>query len=111
MSVEKRVENRVKCLGRGAPVPIERFHDLGPPGAVGTALSHLVKKGGLVNVARGLCARPRPDQFFGTVLPSDVEVARAILRAKGERLATHGAEAARRLGLTTQMPVWYIYET
>lgn len=111
MSVSRRVKDKVKRLRRGQPVPIERFHGLGPAGAVRKALSRLVKSGELVNVARGLYARPEPNEFFGTQLPAEDEVARAIARARGERIATHGAWAANWLGLSSQIPVAPVFYT
>lgn len=105
MSVASRVEARLKRLPKGKPLPLQLFSDCGPKGAVRTALSRLVKRGDLANVARGIYARPKPNEFFGTSLPASEEVAVAIASVTGERLAPHGAEMARRLGLSTQMPV------
>lgn len=105
MSVAMKVEAKVKRLPRGKPLALQMFHDCGPEGAVRTALSRLVKRGELVNMARGIYARPKPNEYFGTSLPAAEEVARTIAMTTGERLAPHGAEVARRLGLSTQMPV------
>ncbi len=105
MSVASKVETKLKRLPKGKPLPLQLFSDCGPEGAVRTALSRLVKRGELANVARGIYARPKPNEFFGTSLPAPEEVAEAIASVTGERLAPHGAEMARRLGLSTQMPV------
>lgn len=105
MSVASKVETKLKRLPKGKPLPLQLFSDCGPEGAVRTALSRLVKRGELANVARGIYARPKPNEFFGTSLPAPEEIAEAIASVTGERLAPHGAEMARRLGLSTQMPV------
>lgn len=105
MSVANRVEAKIKRLPKGKPLPLHLFSDCGPEGAVRTALSRLVKRGELANVARRIYARPKPNEFFGTSLPAPKEVAEAIASVTGERLAPHGAEIARRLGLSTQMQV------
>ena len=105
MSVASKVETKLKRLPKGKPLPLQLFSDCGPEGAVRPALSRLVKRGELANVARGIYARPKPNEFFGTSLPAPEEIAEAIASVTGERLAPHGAEMARRLGLSTQMPV------
>lgn len=105
MSVAMQVEAKIKRLPKGKPLPLRMFLGLGPEGAVRAALSRLVKSGELVNMARGVYVRPKPNEFFGSGLPGQEEVAEVIARTTGERLAPHGAEVARRLGLSTQMPV------
>jgi hypothetical protein len=45
------------------------------------------------------------------VLPEPAKVAQAIANAHGETIQVHGAEAARLLGLTTQMPLRSVFYT
>jgi len=47
----------------------------------------------------------------GKVPPNPAAVVKAIAEATGETVAPHGAEAARLLGLTTQVPLTAIYST
>jgi hypothetical protein len=58
-----------------------------------------------VRIAQGVYARPKPNRYSGTSLPATEEVAYAIAKRTGEQLAPHGAELARRFGMSTQMPV------
>lgn len=44
-------------------------------------------------------------------MPEPSKVAQAIANAHGETIQVHGAEAARLLGLTTQMPLQAVYYT
>jgi len=111
MSVAANVARKVKRLPKGRAFSIAIFLDCGSENAVRTALSRQVKSGHLVNLARGIYARPKPNRFFGSSLPGPEEVARAIARASGERLAPHGAEVARRLGLSTQVPMKAVFYT
>jgi len=94
MSVAANVARKVKRLPKGRSFPLASFLDCGSESAVRTALSRLVKKGNLANLARGVYARPKPNRFFGTSLPGPEEAALTIARATGEHLAPHGAEIA-----------------
>ena len=56
--------------------------------------------------------RPKPTKVPGLFAePSAEAVARKIVEEEGAVLAVHGAEAARRLGLTTQMQTRHIFLT
>ncbi|MYA88891.1 MAG: hypothetical protein F4X97_10650 [Boseongicola sp. SB0662_bin_57] len=48
---------------------------------------------------------------MGSVVPGVAEVVRVIARDNGETVQVHGAEAARRLGLSTQAPTTPVYHT
>ena len=111
MSAAANVARKVKRLPKGQALSLASFLDCGSESAVRTALSRLVKEGDLVNLARGVYARPKPNRFFGTSLPGPEEVAKAIARSSGEHLAPHGAEIARRLGLSTQAPTQAVFYT
>jgi hypothetical protein len=111
MSAATNVAQKVKRLPKGRAFPLATFLDSGSENAVRTALSRLVKEGDLVNLARGVYARPKPNRFFGTSLPGPEDVAKAIARSTGEHLAPHGAEIARRLGISTQAPTQAAFYT
>ena len=55
--------------------------------------------------------RPRTSRFVGTVLPDILEVVEAIARNNGETVQVHGAEAARRFKLSSQMPTAPVFHT
>lgn len=73
--------------------------------AVRQALSRLTREGELVRPAQGVYARPKPNRWFGTAEPNPADVARVIASRNAERIEVHGAKAARRFGLSTQVPV------
>lgn len=80
--------------------------------AVQRELSRLAKAGKIQRVAHGIFVRPeRSPHVHGEVPPEPLEVAKAIARRTGAVVEISGAEAARRLGLSTQVPMQYIFQT
>jgi Family of unknown function (DUF6088) len=82
-----------------------------PRSSVDQALSRLVKRGEIARVSRGVFVRPKNSRYVGQVMPELSKVAQAIATAHGETIQVHGAEAARLLGLTTQMPLQSLFYT
>lgn len=111
MSVAEAIRTDLRNLPRGQPFTTSRFAGHGPRGAVDRALSRIVKEGGIERLSRGVFVRPKNSRFVGSVLPGIAEVVRAIARDNGETVQVHGAEAARRLGLSTQAPTAPVFHT
>ncbi|MDE0047832.1 MAG: DUF6088 family protein [bacterium] len=111
MSVAQTIRTELRKLPRGRPFATSRFARHGPRGAVDRALSRIVEEGGIERLARGVFVRPRKSRFVGSVVPGVTEVVRVIARDNGETVQVHGAEAARRLGLSTQAPTTPVYHT
>ena len=89
----------------------EGFLKHGSRSAVDRTLSRLVGRGEIQRVARGVFVRPRTSRFVGTVLPDILEVVEAIARNNGETVQVHGAEAARRFKLSSQVPTAPVFHT
>ena len=111
MSVAKVIRNRVLRFRRGEPFTNTRFFKLGSRAAVDKALSRLVQESVIQRLARGVFVRPRQSRFVGSVMPDVVEVVNVIARDHGETIQVHGAEAARRFKLSTQVPVVPVFHT
>lgn len=111
MSVAEAISNRIKHMQKGRPFASAMFAEAGPRAAVDKTFSRLVKHGYLERVARGVYMRPKVVEYIGRITPSPVEVMRVITKANGETIQLHGAEAVRRLGLSTQMQVLPTYYT
>ena len=111
MSVAEAIRSDLCNLPRGQPFTTSRFAGHGPRGAVDRALSRIVKAGEIERLSRGVFVRPKQSRFVGSVLPGVAEVVRAIARDNGETVQVHGAEAARRLGLSTQAPTAPVFHT
>lgn len=111
MSVAKAIANRIKHMQKGKPFVGTVFAQLGSRASVDKALSRLVHAGSLERVTRGVYMRPKLSQYTGKVRPSPLTVMEVITKASGETIQMHGAEAVRRLGLSTQMQVLPTYYT
>jgi len=55
--------------------------------------------------------RPRQSRFVKNPMPEVGKVVEALARTRGETIQVHGAEAAHRFGLTTQVPTLPVYLT
>ena len=111
MAIAQAVRAGVHKLPRGKPFTHERFLKHGSRGAVDRTLSRLVGRGEILRLARGVFIRPKTSRFVGTVLPDVLDVVETIARSKGETIQVHGAEAARRFGLSTQVPTAPVFHT
>ncbi|EML8047410.1 hypothetical protein WAA37_006302 [Pseudomonas aeruginosa] len=111
-SVSHLVTQRVKRLRRGRPFSIRCLAELGSSSAISKAVAQLVRGGELVRVCRGIYMRPKTSQYTGRVRrPGLWDLLSLIARQRRWRLQIHGADAVRRFGLSTQMPVMPIYYT
>ena len=111
MSTAKAVQSAIRKLPRGKPFTSARFLEHGTRGAVDRTLSRLVGAGEIQRLAHGVFVCPRARRFVGTVLPDIHEVVEAIARSNGETIQIHGAEAARRFRLSTQVPIAPVFHT
>src|SRR6266852_1797662 len=111
MTTAGTIRNHIKEIAIGEPFTSIQFNGLGTRASVDQALSRLVKGGEIVRVSRGVFVRPKNSRYVGQVLPEPSKVAQAIANAHGETIQVHGAEAARLLGLTTQMPLQSVFYT
>lgn len=112
LSTPERIRKFAQAKPEGEPFTVRELAGVGQRAAVDQALSRMVKAGELERPARGVYARPKVNRTLGRRVPTSPEkVVTAIAAADGEQLAPHGAEAARRLGLTTQTPLNTVYVT
>ena len=111
MSTAGAIRAGIRELPKGKPFTSERFLKHGSRGTVDRTLSRLAGQGEIQRVARGVFVRPRASRFVGNVVPDVVEVVEAIARHTGETVQVHGAEAARRFKLSTQVPAAPVFHT
>lgn len=112
MSIAVTISNRIKHMPKGKPFSRAMFAQAGSRESVNKALSQMVLSGFLERVARGVYMRPKVSEYTGKkVRANPIAVMDAVIRARGETIQIHGAEAVRRLGLSTQMQILPTYYT
>jgi hypothetical protein len=109
-TLSKQILRQASGLPEGAPLSAKDLLHLGNRAAVDQALSRLVRRQLLLRVSRGIYALPIHTRF-GTHAPSPEKITERLSMKCGETFASHGAIAANRLGLTTQVPTRSIYYT
>jgi hypothetical protein len=55
--------------------------------------------------------RPKENRFIGNIMPDAAKIVEALARDHGETIQVHGAEAARRFKLSTQVPTMPVFLT
>ena len=98
--------------GRGKVFTPKDFLSVGSREAVDQALSRLARAGTVHRLGRGLYGYPKMNERLGIAIQPDVdEIADALARQTGSRVAPSGAVAANLLGLSTQVPARPLYLT
>ena len=107
----RQIRQRIEGMPVGEPFTPTAFLECGTRASVDQTLSRLIKAGAIERVTRGVFVRPEVSRFVGNVMPEPIKVAETIARTTGSIVQIHGAEAARRLELTTQVPTQSVFST
>ena len=108
MKAIDRVRENIK---EGVPFRAGSLRHLASADNVRQILNRLVRSGEIKRVSRGVYVKPKHIERVGNVFPPVREVAEMIAGSTGESIGVHGAEAARQLQLTTQVPMRLIFYT
>lgn len=114
MSTKPRsaIERKIARIPKAEPFSRAKLKGSWSSRSIDRTLAALVATGKLVRLWRGTYTRPKTSEFTGrTVLPGLPEILHFIAGTTGETIQIHGAEAIRRLGLSTQMQVIPTYYT
>jgi hypothetical protein len=111
MTAIARIKEYLSHTPTGKPFPASALRQFGTTENIRQILSRLIKAGVLKRVARGVFVKPEHINKVGEVLPSASQIAQALAQSTGEIIAIHGAEAARQLQLTTQVPMQLVFYT
>lgn len=111
VTVTESIQHLIANVPKGDPFTNSSFLRLGSRAAVDKALSRLVEQDVIQRIARGVFVRPKQSRFVGSVMPDVSRVVQVIAKDHGETIQVHGAEAARRFKLSTQMPTTPVYYT
>lgn len=108
-TVAEKVRASVMRRKRGIPFSASSLYEFGARSAVRQALARLAEEGILERVARGIYVRPTVNEYVGKVPPEPLLIAEAKTKVRREPVMISGLEAARRLGLSTQMQVREVF--
>jgi hypothetical protein len=110
MKLAQQILAHASTLPEGAPLTAKGFLQLGHRATIDQTLSRLFRSGKLLRSGRGFYVLP-VESRFGTRAPAPEKVVAESAKLRGEVVASHGAAAANRLGLTTQVPMRTTYLT
>jgi hypothetical protein len=108
MSTAELIRQKIEELPAGQPFTSAAFLSMAARSTVDKTLTRMVLAGQLSRPSRGIFVRPQMSRF-GALPPEPFEV--AVAKAHGAPVQVHGAEAARRFGLSTQVPVRPVFYT
>jgi hypothetical protein len=112
-SIDDKILIKIKKCGRGKEYFASDFASYGEAKSVSKALERLVKSQMLLRLARGIYYYPKMDKKLGLgiLYPSLEDVAQSIAKRDKARIVPTGLYALNRLGLSTQVPMNFVYLT
>jgi hypothetical protein len=110
ISSKDKIVSRLQSYLPGSVVFIQDFVSEGSPEAIRQQLSRLAKDGLLIRLSHGIYVVPKKlgDKFL---TPTGEEIAMAIARRDKARVIPTGEVSLWKLGLSTQVPLNYVYLT
>ncbi len=113
ISIEDKITEAIRAKGEGFIFFPNDFIDFGEPKSIGKALERLTEKELILRLARGIYYYPKQDQLMGlgVLYPSIEEIADSIARRDKARIVPTGIHALNKLGLSTQIPMNFVYLT
>ena len=111
MTKAATIRKTIEAIPLGEPFISSELLSLGSRNCIDQTLYRLEKQGSVTRVARGIYVRPKQNRFMGKVLPHPFSVAKKLNKLGSEVVQVNGAEAARQLGLSTQVPTKPVYWT
>ena len=112
-SIDDKIVTRLKKCGGGKVYFVADFALYGEANSVQKAMERLVKSQMLLRLARGIYYYPKIDKKLGlgVLYPSWEDVAYAIAKRDKARIVPTGIYALNRLGLSTQVPMNFVFLT
>lgn len=107
----KQIQTFIQSIPRGEPFTAKMLLKFGSRANVDQVLSRMTKMETIIRVTRGIYVRPEKSRYVGTVLPEPEKIIETIAETTGSTIQIHGAEAARRLQLSTQAPTQVVFYT
>ena len=112
-SVTSKIEKQILNMERGSIFFPDDFVNQGTPEAIRQSLTRLCKKNTIIRVTQGIYCYPHIEEKLGLgiLYPSFEQIAEAMAKRDHARIVPTGAYALNVLGLSTQVPMNYVYLT
>lgn len=110
MTKTDNIYNTVQSSDKGTIFFVSDFATNGNDVFISRVLSELVEKGELNRLSNGIYYKPTYTKF-GVLMPSVDQIVIAIARRDNAKILPSGNTAMNMLGLSTQVPMKYIYLT
>ncbi len=111
MTTAKAIREHIAAHPAGEPFTPALFAGLGSRAAIDQTLMRLTKAGQIERIGHGLYSVLKLSRFGIKVMPAPEKVAQTVAASEGAIIEVHGAEAARRLGFSTQVPTQPVFYT
>ena len=111
MTASSMIKKYIDELPEGKSFPASSLRIFATTENIRQYLNRQVKAGNIKRVTRGVFVKPKQSELIGEILPNAFEIAASLSKSTGEIITVQGAEAARKLQLTTQVPMQLIFYT
>jgi len=111
MTIASNIKKYISTIPDGQTFSSNSLRHFATTENIRQILNRLVKAGEIKRVARGVFVKPKQLSTIGEVLPPTTEVAKILAKTTDETITVQGAEAARLLQLSTQVPMQLILYT
>lgn len=111
MTASSQIKKYIDGLPEGKAFPASSLRSFATTENIRQFLNRQVKAGNIKRVTRGVFVKPKQSELAGEILPNAFEIAASLSQSTGETITVQGAEAARMLQLTTQVPMQPIFYT
>ncbi|GHT05526.1 hypothetical protein AGMMS49525_12930 [Bacteroidia bacterium] len=109
--IESQILAKIKKAKRGTLFFTNSFLNFGNAKTIQKALERLVNSGEIDRVATGIFTRPQISKKWGKISPKMEDIVAAIARRDKAKIVPTGSYALNRLGLSTQVPMNYVFLT
>ena len=112
-SITSKIKQQIVSSEKGSIFFPDDFVDLGSSDAIRQSLRRLCNEGVIIRVAQGIYCYPVIEEKLGLGIlqPSFDQIAEAMAKRDCARIVPAGAYALNILGLSTQIPMNYVYLT
>ena len=112
-SITSKIKQQIVSSEKGSIFFPDDFVDLGSSDAIRQSLRRLCNEGVIIRVAQGIYCYPELEEKLGLGIlrPSFEQIAEAMAKRDHARIVPTGAYALNALGLSTQVPMNYVYLT